>query len=105
MVRLPQGRDAYVRQFHYGRSTRPLPQLEHQVGRWLHLIIAQHAAAKPLQQERKASTGSLGGSNQGRSMHLRSSHSGPSRVAQLKPCRIDPLTVFRSFLSTCAGVG
>jgi hypothetical protein len=32
--------------------------------------------------------------------HLRSSHSGPSLAAQLKPCLMDPLTVFRSFLST-----
>lgn len=32
--------------------------------------------------------------------YLRSSQSGPSRAAQLKPWRIDSLTVLRSFLST-----
>lgn len=34
-------------------------------------------------------------------IYLRSSHNGPSRVAQLKPCRIGSFTVFRSLLSTC----
>lgn len=40
----------------------------------------------------------LGGKRRG--CNSRSSHKGPSRVAQLKPCRIDSFTVFSSFLST-----
>lgn len=35
-----------------------------------------------------------------RELNIRSSQRGPSRVAQLKPCLIDSLTVVKSFLST-----
>lgn len=52
----------------------------------------------------KQGTGYGGGKQQFKEegCNLRSSQSGPSRVAQLKPWRIEPLTVLSSFLSTCS---